>query len=158
MRTKFEGRTLVMLAMAVCVLASIVPVAVAQTGPCEGLAELKLTDTTITAAQSVAAGACSPPSGSAAAFKDLPAFCRVTGAITPTSDSDINFEVWMPAATWNGRFHGVGNGGFAGSITYSQLAAGVARGYAAASTDTGHSGGTAEWALGHPEKVVDYGY
>jgi feruloyl esterase len=158
MRTKFDGCTLVMLVMAVCLLACTVPVAVAQTGACERLAELKLTDTTITAAQSVAAGAFTPPAGSAAAFKDLPAFCRVTGAIKPTSDSDIKFEVWMPAANWNGRFHGVGNGGFAGSITYSQLAAGVARGYAAASTDTGHSGGTAEWALGHPEKVVDYGY
>jgi feruloyl esterase len=52
------------------------------------------------------------------------------------------------------------NGGFAGSISWGGLAAAVSRGYAASSTDTGHqAGGTdASWALGHPEKVMDYGY
>ncbi|HJQ23265.1 MAG TPA: tannase/feruloyl esterase family alpha/beta hydrolase [Blastocatellia bacterium] len=127
------------------------PVA-AQT--CERLSDLKLANTTITAAQSVAAGSF----GSAAAFKDLPAFCRVTGVIKPTSDSEIKFEVWMPAAGWNGKFQGVGNGGFAGSITQAALAGALARGYAVASTDTGHSGGDASWALGHPEKIIDYGH
>src|SRR5262245_47171043 len=125
---------------------------------CEGLAELKLPNTTITSSQSVAAGAFTPSSGSATPYKDLPAFCRVAGVIRPTSDSEIKFEVWLPAANWNGKFHGIGNGGFAGSITYAGLAGAVARGYATASTDTGHSGGNAEWALGHPEKIVDYGH
>jgi Tannase and feruloyl esterase len=155
MRTRFHGPTLV---ISVCVLASTAPAAIAQTTGCEGLADLKLPTTTIATAQSVAAGAFVPVSGSAAAFKALPAFCRVTGVIKPTSDSDIKFEVWMPAANWNGKFQGVGNGGFAGSITYSGLGAGVARGYAVASTDTGHSGGNADWAPGHPEKVLDYGH
>lgn len=125
---------------------------------CESLAGLKLPDTTIVAAQTVGAGAFAPPSGSAAPYKEVPAFCRVTGVIKPTADSEIKFEVWMPSASWNGKFHGIGNGGFAGSITYAGLAAAVARGYAAASTDTGHTGGDASWALGHPEKIVDYGY
>jgi feruloyl esterase len=121
---------------------------------CERLSDLKIANTTITAAQSVAAGAFS----SNAAFKDLPAFCRVTGVIRPTSDSEIKFEVWMPATGWNGKFQGVGNGGFAGSISQAALAGALARGYAVASTDTGHSGGDASWALGHPEKIVDYGH
>jgi Tannase and feruloyl esterase len=130
--------------------------AVAQT--CEKLADLKLANTTITSAQSVAPGAFAPATGSAAPYKELPAFCRVTGVIKPTTDSDIRFEVWMPSTGWNGKFQGIGNGGFAGSITPEWLAGAVARGYAAASTDTGHSGRDASWALGHPEKIVDYGH
>jgi feruloyl esterase len=82
----------------------------------------------------------------------------VAGVIKPTSDSEIKFEVWLPSANWNGKFHGIGNGGFAGSISYSGLAGALARGYASASTDTGHSGNDASWALGHPEKIADYGY
>jgi feruloyl esterase len=135
-------------------------VASAQT--CEKLADLKLANTTITVAQTVAAGAFTPTTGPAAPYKELPAFCRVTGVIKPTTDSEIKFEVWMPSSGWNGRFHGIGNGGFAGSISYGGPAGGlsgaVARGYAAASTDTGHSGGDASWALGHPEKIIDYGH
>jgi hypothetical protein len=90
----------------------------------------------------------------------LPAFCRVQGVLRPASDSHIAFEVWLPAQGWNGRFQGVGNGGFAGSIGNSGLVAAVQSGYAAASTDTGHSvGGTdASWAKGHPEKVTDFGW
>jgi hypothetical protein len=125
---------------------------------CEGMAGLKLPNTTITAAQSVAAGAFTPTTGSAAPYKELPAFCRVAGVIKPTSDSEIKFEVWLPSANWNGKFHGIGNGGFAGSISYTGLAGALTRGYATASTDTGHSGGDASWALGHPEKIVDYGH
>ena len=127
---------------------------------CESLKSNQLPNTTITAADVVAAGAFSPPAGSAAAYKTLAAFCRVQGVIAPSSDSHIEFEVWMPAAGWNGKYQGVGNGGFAGDITYSQLAAALSAGYATASTDTGHrAGGTnAEWALGHPGKIIDYGY
>src|SRR5262245_15880732 len=133
-------------------------VSAASAATCEGLAELKLPNTTITTAQSVAAGAFTPASGSAAPYKDLPAFCRVAGVIKPTNDSEIKFEVWMPSGNWNGKFHGIGNGGFAGSIGYTWLAGALARGYATASTDTGHNGTDASWALGHPEKIVDYGH
>jgi tannase/feruloyl esterase len=129
---------------------------------CEKLIDLKLANTTITTAQSVGPGAFTPPTGSAAPFKELPAFCRVTGVIKATTDSDIKFEVWMPSSGWNGKFQGIGNGGFAGSISYAGPAGGlggsIARGYAAASTDTGHTGGDASWAVGHPEKIADYGY
>lgn len=124
---------------------------------CEDLAKLTLADTTFTA-QSVPAGSFTPPSGPA--LTNLPAFCRVSGSIKPTSDSDIQFEVWMPTSGWNGKFQGVGNGGYAGSISFGPLAAAIKQGYAVASTDTGHhAGGTdGSWALGHPEKVADFGY
>jgi hypothetical protein len=80
--------------------------------------------------------------------------------LKPSADSDIHVEIWMPSTGWNGKFQGIGNGGFAGSIDLAALAAAVAHGYAAASTDTGHhAGGTdASWALNHPEKIADFGY
>lgn len=125
---------------------------------CERLSKLALPAATITDARSVPAGAFTPPEGKL--LPDLPAFCRVAGVIKPSTDSNIQFEVWMPAAGWNGKFQGIGNGGFAGSISYGGLAGAVRHGYATASTDTGHhaSGTDAGWALGHPEKIVDFGY
>jgi len=125
---------------------------------CDALAKLSLPHTTITRAESVAAGPFTPPTGRRIA--NLPAFCRVTGVIKPAPDSGIRFEVWMPASAWNGKFQGVGNGGFAGDIGYEQMGNAVGGGYATASTDTGHeAGGTdAAWALHHPEKITDFGY
>src|SRR5437763_55536 len=83
------------------------------------------------------------------------ALCRVAATLTPSPDSDIKMELWLPAANWNGKFQEVGNGAFSGSIALPAMAAAVRRGYAAASTDTGHTGNTAGFALGHPEKVID---
>jgi feruloyl esterase len=124
-------------------------------------ASLRLPHANVTSAQAVAAGQFVPPDGNAA-LKDaaarLPAFCRVSMTITPTPDSDIKSEVWLPLAGWNGKFQHVGNGGWGGSIQYAALADALRRGYAAASTDTGHVGDTASFALGHPEKLVDFGY
>jgi Tannase and feruloyl esterase len=133
---------------------------------CETLASLKLPDTTITVAESVAAGAfvlpiTTGPGGAPVSFKDLPAFCRVAATIRPTRDSDIKVEVWMPTEGWNGRFRGRGNGGFAGSIAYAGIGISLKQGYAVASTDTGHASPQmtdAKWALGHPEKIADFGY
>jgi len=140
-----------LLAAVAALAASAAPV------PCPDLAKLSLAHTSITLAEAVPAGSFTPPGGRA--IPDLPAFCRVAGVLKPSSDSDIRFEVWLPAAGWNGRYEGFGNGGFAGSISFAPMGAAVSRGYATASTDTGHTGGTdAAWALGHPEKVVDFGY
>ena len=129
----------------------------AAAATCEDLTKLALPGTTFTA-QLVPAGSFTPPSGPAVG--NLPAFCRVFGSIKPTSDSDIQFELWMPDSGWNGKFQGVGNGGYAGSISYGPLGDAIRHGYAAASTDTGHHAGVTDgrWALGHPEKVVDFGY
>jgi feruloyl esterase len=124
---------------------------------CEELANLAMPDTTINLAESIAAGAF-PDSGNGASYADLPAFCRVEATIAPTADSAIKIEVWLPAADWNGKFQGVGNGGWSGSISTAALATALRRGYATASTDTGHEGGSASFASGHPEKLIDYGW
>jgi feruloyl esterase len=136
---------------------------------CESLTSLTLPTTTITLAQSVNSGAFTPPmpAGGAAAppaaaqgFHDLPAFCRMAATLKPSSDSDIKIEVWMPASDWNGKFQAVGNGGWAGSIRYAEMADALRRGYATSATDTGHigSGESGSFALGHPEKQIDLGY
>jgi feruloyl esterase len=137
----------------------------AAAASCVDLAKVTLPHTTITAADVVAAGAFRVPGsgqpgggGGAAAFARLPEFCRVAATLAPSPDSNIKIEVWMPASGWNGKFQAVGNGGWAGTISYTALAQALAGGYAAASTDTGHTGGTAAFAVGHPEKVIDLGY
>jgi feruloyl esterase len=107
---------------------------------------------TVTLAESVMGGAESN-------YPKLPAFCRVEATLRPTSDSEIKIEVWMPEpAAWNGKYEGTGNGGWGGSIEPGALAAGVMRGYATSATDTGHTGGSASFAMGHPEKLIDFGY
>ena len=88
-----------------------------------------------------------------------PAHCAVQGIIRPTKDSEIHFELWIPANGWNGKYLQIGNGGWAGAINAAGLAEPVKRGYAAAATDDGHQGGAgATWAIGHPEKLIDFGY
>ncbi len=133
---------------------------------CVRLASLELPNVTITTAKAVAAGTFEGPpqmySGAdlSAFYKKLPAFCHVVVHAKPVADSDIPIEIWMPLSGWNGKLIGLSNGGFAGQIDYGSLGASIAKGYAAAATDTGHSGSPADasWALGHPEKVVDFGH
>ncbi|MBI2687316.1 MAG: tannase/feruloyl esterase family alpha/beta hydrolase [Acidobacteria bacterium] len=89
----------------------------------------------------------------------LPEYCRVQAMARPTADSEIHFEVWLPAAaSWNGKFQGVGNGGYSGAIATAALKKALQAGYAAASHDTGHSGDNMMFAQGHPEKLRDYAY
>jgi len=88
----------------------------------------------------------------------MPAFCRVAATLKPSSDSDIKIEVWLPVSGWNGKFVGIGNGGTAGSIPYGSMMAPLSQGYALAATDTGHTGNNADFAVGHPEKMIDYSY
>ncbi len=130
----------------------------AQAVACGALRTLPLESTTITATEQVDTHSLLPPYGSPLA--GLPAFCRVAGVIRPTPDSVIRFEVWMPVAAWNGRLLGAGNGGFAGTINYGQMASSLRQGFATASTDTGHEAGAedASWAFRHPEKITDFGY
>jgi pimeloyl-ACP methyl ester carboxylesterase len=124
---------------------------------CANLAALTIPNITIRAAALVAAGAFTPP-GSQNSMT-LPAFCRVEATARPSSDSDIKFEVWIPPVdAWNGKFQGVGNGGYQGSISYTAMATALRKGYATASTDTGHTGDDMKFGQGHPEKVIDYGY
>ena len=156
--------------VAVAALATIRPEPLAAAPPCAELASLALPGTTITRAEVVNAGAFTLPTSYPAspagtpppvqALQSAPAFCRVTATLTPSADSEIGIEVWLPAAGWNGKFVAVGNGGWAGSISYGALAIALRRGYAAASTNTGHAGaaGDGSFAFNHPEKLIDFGY
>ncbi len=124
---------------------------------CEDLAYLKSPVFAITSSTTIPVGRFTPPSSQEPL--NTPEFCRVVAVAKPSSDSVINVEVWIPSPQhWNGAFLGVGNGGYNGAIQYSELAEGLKRGFAVASTDTGHTGADLTFAAGHPEKVVDWGY
>ena len=133
---------------------------------CAELAAITLPSARITTAKAYAAGmfvgAPDPFTGADRSdfYKKLPAFCRVVAVAAPTSDSNITVEVWMPLGRWNGRLQGLGNGGFAGLINAEDLGAAMVEGSAATETDAGHTGEPIEatWALGHPEKIIDFGH
>ncbi len=128
-------------------LVFVAPTCVAATQSCPALAKVLRPGMTDVRTQEVGASA------------DLPAFCRVTAVLRPSSDSTIGIEVWLPGSShWNGKYQAVGNGGWGGSINTADMAAALSRGYATSSTDTGHTGGRASFAIGHPEKLIDFGY
>ena len=115
--------------------------------PCEQLASVKLERASITAATTVAEGIFTPPPGggppppaNAPPPEPIPEHCKVTMVLKPTSDSNINVELWLPTKNWNGKFLAVGNGGWAGAIQgWGDMQVALRRGYATAGTDTGHS-------------------
>jgi Tannase and feruloyl esterase len=159
-------KTIALVAL-LAVSSALVPVARAAGQSCEQLAQLALPNATVTSAQTVAAGAFAPPanltpwlSGDPHFYSTLPVFCRVQVTDKPSVDSDIKIEVWLPSGGWNGKFRGQGNGGFAGEIDYRSLGVALQQGYATAATDTGHAGigPDGSWALGHPEKIVDFAH
>jgi hypothetical protein len=157
----FRVRKLSILAFALAIfplvtLAQAKPTTPAASQSCESLAQLTLPHAKVAMAQTVAAGGFSQEP----LFRAAPAFCRVAVESSPSADSDIKIEVWLPLSGWNGKFQGQGNGGFAGSIGYPGMAISVMNGYATAGTDTGHSADEvdARWALDHPEKIADFGY
>jgi feruloyl esterase len=132
---------------------------------CESLSSLKLAETTITLARLVPAGefsrpALGPGTGSEGrAVATRAPFCRVAATLSPSSDSEIKIEVWLPSEGWNGKFLAVGTGNWGGIIHYPAMADALAAGYATSSTDTGHEGMlSARFALEHPEKLADYAY
>jgi len=148
-----------------CILFLLTSIGLADDA-CDHLSTAKIPNTTITLAQQVAAGEFHGPPAPfsqvdiAPLYKSLPAFCRVVAQAKPTADSDIKMEVWLPASGWNGKLLGLGNGGFAGLIDTLNLSMALKAGYAAAATDAGHTGSPidAAWAVGHPEKVIDFGH
>jgi feruloyl esterase len=121
--------------------------------------QLSLPDTVINSAVEMPGGPFpfgnnAPTCTSDVAASTLRAFCRVMGTIAP----QINFEVWLPLDGWNGKFQGYGNHGFAGDIDYSDLGPELNKGYAVASTDTGHlaSQNPPLW-MQNPQQIIDYG-
>jgi feruloyl esterase len=144
-------------------MVTCLPATPAFSAPCNSLAALALKGATITSAQVVPAGQFSAPGGPQTArasnpYKELPEFCRVAATLTPSSDSDIKVEVWLPTRNWNGKLQAVGNGGWAGVISYSAMAEALRAGYATTSTDTGHATPGGLFAFGHPEKLIDFGW
>jgi feruloyl esterase len=164
-------------------------VAIASTSavasPCTNLQSLALQHATITSATDNTTGSfVVPGSTPPTTLSGLPAFCRVTATLTPSSDSAIKIEVWLPETSWNGRFLGTGGGGFQGVISYNSLASGIQAGFAATNSDlgTGVSGCSPLYCgsdgnmgnplaiafgdpsapstglFGHPERIKDFGY
>lgn len=102
---------------------------------CESLRDLSLANTTIESA-TVDQGDASTP-----------ASCRVTAIVThPPAGDRVTVWLALPMANWNGRFQGVGGGGFSGGSA-GAVRAPLAQGYAAGSTDTGHEGGSGSFAI-----------
>jgi len=126
---------------------------------CEALVATSLASAKVTSAVVVPEKTAMPdaPLG-AYTVRVMPAFCRVKVTDKPSSDSDIRTEVWLPLTGWKGSVRGLGNGGFAGSLYFEEMAAAVRQGSVGVATDTGHVGGEGTFALGHPEKVKDFGW
>jgi len=132
---------------------------------CSKLARMTLDHATIDLAELIVAGQYTPPAGGSGnrdVFKDLPSFCRVKATLKPSSDSDIDIEVWLPASNWNGNFQGVSGGGpngaLEGALDTGGLAEALRNGFATGTTDTGHRGATLAYAVDHPEQLIDYGH
>jgi len=108
--------------------------------PCERLNTMSLPNATITSAQAMPAGPYLPiglPADAAQYAKvQLPAYCRVALVLTPSSDSHIEVELWMPtSAAWNGKYQAVGGGGWVGSFNFGGMLTALQQEYATSSTD-----------------------
>ena len=142
-------------------IALLLVAAPAMGATCESLLTFSQPHVAVTLAQPIGAGQFpAPPARGGRAgvnpFANLPSFCRVAATLTPSSDSDIKIEVWLPAQGWNGKLQAVGNGAWAGNISYPAMATALAAGYGTVSTDTGHVGGNGNFMVDHPEKLVDF--
>jgi feruloyl esterase len=123
------------------------------------LSALALQHANVVEAKPFAGGAYVPP-GTADSFDTLPAFCLVAGEATPTADSRIRFELWMPRAAWNGKLVVTGNSGYSPALSYRDMAYALRQGYAVAGGDTGHQAADPndlKWGVAHREKIVDWG-
>lgn len=140
------------------VAALLVPVPAAATSEagrpvrtCASLSAVSLPRTTVVSAAEDAGDTSTPPS------------CRLTLRVTDPADSGaVTVWVYLPTRTWNGRFQGVGGGGFSGGDPANLLAP-LRAGYAAAATDAGHTGATADFALTAGNRlnwpaIKDFGY
>lgn len=122
------------------------------------LAAVTLSGAALRSASAVDAGSYTPPGSFPQA--NLPAFCRMTATATPTAQSLINFEVWVPTgAAWNGKMVVTGNGGYSPTLNYADMAYAMRQGYAVVGGDTGHQGdpNAMFWGVNQPEKIADWG-
>ncbi len=129
----------------------------AQGLACQDIQVKQYEDVTITAVDAVAAGQLWAGEPDAGPFRrrvsPQKAFCRVQGVI----ETEIGFELWLPQPRdWNGKFLAGGVGGDAGTFNYADLPRGIDRGYAAATTDTGHKASERTWMLGDPVRLQNF--
>ena len=156
-------RTTFRTTLSALVFALYVGSATASAATCESLSTLRMPNGKVTLAATVAPGSFAPPTGRTGGpggvnpFTSLPSFCRVAITLTPTERSDIKAEVWLPVSGWNGKLQVVGNGNFAGTVSYPAMATALAAGYAAASTDTGHTGPPSNTFV-NPDVVIDFAH
>jgi feruloyl esterase len=154
--------------LSVVAAASLIGASPAAAASCDSLTSLTASPggapLQVTLASQIAAGAFTTPAGvpdgppgAASPYKSLPAFCRVAMTLRPGPKSEVKAEVWMPASGWNGKLQVVGNGGFAGTIGYRAMATALTAGYAAASTDTGHTGPAAN-TFATEDATLDFAY
>jgi feruloyl esterase len=130
--------------------------------PCAGLVTTSLEAARVSASVVVPGPSMVAPDGQT--YTNVPSFCKVTVVATPSPDSLVNIEVWLPLASqWNGRFEGIGNGGYAGTLAAAAPAMVVAlrRQFAVASTDMGtapSANNNGDALVGHPQKWEDWGH
>jgi Tannase and feruloyl esterase len=155
--------------LALVALLAQAPLASAK--PCDALKSFRLDGLalTITQTETIPAGPPPPPPYGAPYEGTLPVHCRVTGEIDPRTGYGgtpyaIEFAVSLPEQ-WNGRFLFQGGGGFNGTLyppVGSQAvghALGLARGFAVASTDSGHKGAVFDPAfMQDQEALLDFLY
>jgi feruloyl esterase len=90
--------------------------------------------------------------------KKLPAFCEVVGVISPAPGSGIGVVYRLPQ-NWNGKFLGLGGGGWAGNIKLDIAEPGLTRGYATAQTDGGHPGtGVRDTSWANDITITDFAF
>ncbi|KAL9089387.1 MAG: hypothetical protein Q9165_005707 [Trypethelium subeluteriae] len=87
-------------------------------------------------------------------------FCQINVTLThPSANDTVLNQVWLPLDAWNGRFIGIGGGGYEAISNWNTLAPAVQRGYAAVGTDAGvgmNPNSPDAWALASPGNVNQY--
>lgn len=140
------------------------PIAARTVDSCAALTGMPLPNGRIDAAVPVAQGAMVSTGGEMPALPAMAGFCRVQAVLAPVAGSSIKVEMWLPErSVWNGKMLGAGNGGFGNNISIPALLmrGAVAKGYASVGSDMGHTATSdvkAEWALGAPERIKDFGW
>jgi Tannase and feruloyl esterase len=115
-------------------------------------AALNVPNVKVVSASPVTGGSYTAP-GTTTPITGLPAFCDTALTDTDSAGNAINIRVWLPS-DWNGRFEGIGGGGYSCGIMYSApvpgiqtLATAIRSGYAGASTDCGNTQSDGSFAL-----------
>ncbi|CAN5456902.1 tannase/feruloyl esterase family alpha/beta hydrolase [soil metagenome] len=160
-RVADSALTLILSVVIAAVIAAVIciPQAHAAT-PCEGLPTVALDNASVAASVTVAGPSFTAADGKT--YTEVPPFCKVSVLATPSPDSTITIELWLPNPGWNGRFQGVGNGGYAGTsaVAVPAMISALKSGFAVATTDMGtapSANSNADALVGHPQKWEDFG-